>query len=119
MPDHTQFHHETSLLEIRDRVDPDVDPGIIPPLSAKRLPNELLQMTYPRIIQDTDSKSETLEFSENESIPVDPNDDGGRDTRLSYPQNVMLRLARLKSKPRPLETADMSDLLRIAGLFKL
>lgn len=86
------------------------------------IPEDLLNQEFPRIHIDSDSKSETLQLSETESIPVDPSDDGGRHTQLCYPHNILLQLARIKSRrdlnpDEELSRMDMTDLLRIARSF--
>lgn len=93
----------------------------LPPKSGM-IPQDLLKHEFPRINIDPDSKNEMLQLSETESIPIDPNDDGGHDTQLSYPHNVLLQLARIKNRREmnpgeELSRIDMTNLLRIANSF--
>lgn len=104
-----------SLEKIRGRLIPSTESAPMSmPTSSRPIPEDLLKEYYPRIHQE--DKTTHLQLSESESIQVDPNDDGGHDTQLTYPRNLLLQLAHLK-KRKKLSTMDLADLLRISSLL--
>lgn len=101
----TRFHEEPL----------DKTPAMIPPAST-RIPADLLKDPYPRISGDPKANTQYLDISEELSIQVDPEDDGGQNTQLKHPQNLFLQLARLKEQYTG-STQDLTDLLRIHNLL--